>query len=394
MPDTIVLVVKIGDPTLQKIISEATFNNWSPSLYGVLKPHPKYGGYMELGADKSITCHLNPSKEDKRRGHYRPRLTLYKRVVKGGFLYQLYIEFSAPKIIWNNNFVEIEEDDLDMLCFGLSYYLHCMGVEISDDELKKCEVKTIHYGKNIVLQNYMTPAMIINHAAKANVPLKKRVNTTTYLNGGRGLHIYTNEQGVCLYDKLAELKLAKRTEKGNIEKDSWCQTNIISKIEKQVKQPFQVLRTESRLDTRDAIRQRFAKLRIKIPANPTLEDLFKNDLGKAVLKNELETLEKSTPSFVACREPPEVFAEHLRILSPKTRPRDIALVVGIMDIARDIGLRDTRTLLGAENPSEWRYIKSKYGGIKMPPAPLDYFEEARKQINNFKPVKLDDYLKK
>ena len=280
-----------------------------------------------------------------------------------------------------------------MLCFGLSYYLHRMGVEISDAELKKCQVKTIHYGKNIVLQNYMQPAMIINHAAKANIPPKKRVNTTTYLNGGRGLHIYTNEQGVCLYDKLAELKLAKRTEKGNIEKDNWCQMNIVSKIEDKVKQPFQVLRIESRLNTRNAIRQRFAKLHIKIPANPTLEDLFKEDLGKAVLQNELETLEKSIPSFVECREPPKNFAEHLRILNPKVRPRDIALVVGVMCVARDIGLRDTRSLLGAERPSEWRYIKGKYEELRTPSAPLDYFEETRKQIADFKPVKLENYIK-
>ena len=107
------------------------------------------------------------------RGIYRPRLTLYKQMVRGGFIYRLYIEFSAPKIIWNNNFVEIEEDDLDMLCFGLSYYLYTMGVNISDEELKKCEVKTIHYGKNIVFQNWMTPEMIINHANKANISLKK-----------------------------------------------------------------------------------------------------------------------------------------------------------------------------------------------------------------------------
>ena len=393
MPDTVVLEVTIGDPALQKIISEATFNNWSPSLYGVLKSHPKYGGYVRLGTNKSITCHLNPTREDKQRGVYRPRLTFYKRAVKGGFLFRLYIEFSAPKIIWNNNFVEIEEDDLDMLCFGLSYYLYRMGVNISDEELKKCEVKTIHYGKNIVLQNYMTSAMIINHVAKVNISLKKRINTTTYLNGGRGLHIYTNEQGVCLYDKLAELKLAKRTEKGNLEKDSWCQLDIIDKIEKYIKQPFQVLRIESRLNTKNAIRQRFAKLKIKIPSNPTLEDLFRTDLGKAVLMDEIETLEKATPAFTSCREPPEVFAEHLRILNPKARPRDIALTIGIMDMARDIGLRNTRILLGAENSREWRYIKSKCESLKMPSAPIDYFKEARKQITDFKPVKLENYVK-
>ena len=147
MPDTIILVVKIGDPNLQKIISEKTFDDWSPSLWGVLKPHPKYGNYVRLGKNNSIKCCLNASRQDRLRGNYRPRLTLYKRVIKGGFLYQLYIEFSAPKIIWNNNFAEIDESYLDMMCFGLSYYLHTMGVKISDSDLKKCEVKAIHYGK-------------------------------------------------------------------------------------------------------------------------------------------------------------------------------------------------------------------------------------------------------
>ena len=389
MPDTIILVVKIGDPNLQKVIDKATFDNWSPSLHGVLDPP-----YVKLGVDKSITCHLNASRQDRLRGNYRPRLTLYKRVVKGGFLCQLYIEFSAPKIIWNNNFVEIDESYLDMMCFGLSYYLHTMGVKISDDDLKKCEVKTIHYGKNIVLRNWMTPDMIIRHVAKANISPKKRVSNKEYLNGGRGLHIYTNEQGVCFYDKLAELKQAKITEKGNLENDSWCQLDLINKIEKNIKPPFQVLRIESRLNSRNAIRQRFAKLKIKIPANPTLEDLFKADLGRAVLMNEIETLEKATPAFVSCREPPEAFAEALRILNPSVRARDIALVVGIMDIARSTGLRDTRTLLGAKKSSEWRYIMQKYDGLTMPSAPIDYFAEAHQQISSFKPVKLEDYIKK
>ncbi|MBR2543595.1 hypothetical protein IKF03_03335 [Candidatus Saccharibacteria bacterium] len=384
MPDTVVLVVTIGDPNTQKIISKATFDKWSPSLHGVLTPP-----YNKLGPSKSITCRLNPSKKDG----YMPRLTLYKRAVRGGFLYLLYIEFSAPKIIWNNNFTEIEEDDFDMLCFGLSYYLHRMGVNITDEELKKCQVKTIHYGKNIILTNYMTPAMIINHAAKANITLKKRVNTTTYLNGGRGLHIYTNEQGVCLYDKIAELKIAKQTEKGNIEKDSWCQLDMLKKIETDIKQPFQVIRLESRLGTKNAIRQRFSKLKIQIPTNPNFEDLFKADLGKAVILNELGALEAAVPPFIGCREPPEAIAEHLRILNPKAKARDIALVMGIIEISRNIGLRDTRLLIGAHDSSEWRYIKNKYETLKMPAAPLDYFKEARNQINDFEPVKLENYIK-
>lgn len=179
-----------------------------------------------------------------------------------------------------------------------------------------------------------------------------------------------------------------------MEVDSWCQLGLLRHIEDFVEQPFQVLRIESRLRTKNAIRQRFAKLKIEIPRNPTLEDLYREELGKAVLLNELEVLEKSTPTFSSCREPPEVFAESIRILNPKAKARDIALTVGIMNIERNIGMRDTRMLLGAKEPSEWRDVKKRFEHLLMPSASTEYFAETRKQIESFKPLKLEDYLKK
>lgn len=389
MPDTIILVIRIDDPKTQTIIDKSFASKWTPSLNGVLFPP-----YRNLGAGGNFKCTLNPSKTERQKGLYLPRLTLYKQRVEGGHLYNLYIEFSAPKILYNNNLMESDGMDLLELCEKLSLILCARGVRLATEEIMRCQVKSIHYGKNIVLQNWMTPYQIINYASKADISLKKNIDTVRYLNGGRGLHIYTNEQGVCLYDKLEELKKAKLTEQNNMEVDSWCQLGLLRYIEDFVEQPFQVLRIESRLRTKNAIRQRFAKLKIEIPQNPTLEDLYREELGKAVLLNELEVLEKSTPTFSSCREPPEAFAESIRILNPKARARDVALAVGIMDIERNIGMRNARMLLGAKESSEWRDVKKRFEHLLMPPASIEYFAETRKQIESFKPLKLEDYLKK
>ena len=49
----------------------------------------------------------NPTTEDKKRGIYKPRLTLIKR----GHKFYLKIEFSVPKLLFGNNLDEISESD-------------------------------------------------------------------------------------------------------------------------------------------------------------------------------------------------------------------------------------------------------------------------------------------
>ncbi|MBR3353275.1 hypothetical protein IKG49_01640 [Candidatus Saccharibacteria bacterium] len=388
MPDTIVLAVKIKDPLTQTIIDKSFANKWSPSLNGVLFPP------YDISSSKNKKCTLNPDREDKERGQYMPHLTFYKQVVRSGFLYILYISFSAPKVLYGNNLEESRQMELPVLCSRLSALLSEKGVHLSVEEILKSEVKAIHYGKNVVLQNWMSPRQIINYVSKADIPLKKNTDFVRYKNEGMALHIYTNERSLCLYDKLEELKKAKLTEKGNIEKDNQYQLWLLHHIGKVIKQPFKVLRIESRLETKKAIRDCFKKLKIKVPHSLTLEDLYKEDLGKAVLSNEIKMLEENIPVFSSCREPPENFAEYIRILNPKAKAENIAFVVGVMTIERNVGMRNTRMLLGAKESAKWRNIKNKLERLAMPNMPIDYLAEIHKQIESFKPLKLEDYLKK
>src|SRR5437870_4162294 len=102
MIDTIVLTLK---PEHFAIMDHAKF---SPSTEGIYK-HP----YYTIGRNGFIKCVQNPTQEDMKDRVYKPRLTVTKRIGTGGFQITMRIEFSAPKLLFGNNFDEVEETDFE-----------------------------------------------------------------------------------------------------------------------------------------------------------------------------------------------------------------------------------------------------------------------------------------
>ena len=79
-----------------------------PSAWGLIS-----APYYHLGARGHFACVLNPTKSDLDDGRYQPRLTLARRRVQTGFALTLRIEFSAPKLIFGNNFNELQSRDFE-----------------------------------------------------------------------------------------------------------------------------------------------------------------------------------------------------------------------------------------------------------------------------------------
>ena len=100
MIDTIVLTI----PEESFIINK--HEKFSPSTKNLFYPN-----YYGLGARSNFSCVQNPTKPELRSGNYKPRLTVTKRMSKGEFKIVLRIEFSIPKLLFGNNFDEIEETD-------------------------------------------------------------------------------------------------------------------------------------------------------------------------------------------------------------------------------------------------------------------------------------------
>ena len=90
-------------------------------------------------------CINNPTREDKKKGTYKPRLTIIKR----GRMFFLKIEFSAPKLIFGNNLDELEETDFDEIVETLQKRMEEMGVKIFKDLIEQAEVSAFHPSKNV-----------------------------------------------------------------------------------------------------------------------------------------------------------------------------------------------------------------------------------------------------
>ena len=120
-------------------------DRFSPSAKGLLS-----SPYYPLGTRGNFACVQNPTKADLLTGRYLPRLTLSKRKISAGFALTLRIEFSAPKLVFGNNFDELETRDFATVLIALHHALGGMGICVSRNVLRKARISAIHYSKNIL----------------------------------------------------------------------------------------------------------------------------------------------------------------------------------------------------------------------------------------------------
>lgn len=127
----------------------------------------------------------NPTKTELKNGIYKPRLTMTKRFnTTGRHEATLAVEFSAPKLLYGNNFDELVEEDFELVVLALQARLKEMGVGVFTSILENSPVSTIHYSKNIPLTDGTTPHYLISKIKQANVSLSLDVNQTDYRNDG------------------------------------------------------------------------------------------------------------------------------------------------------------------------------------------------------------------
>jgi len=235
MIDTIVLTI----PRYKYIILD--HDRFSPSTKGLLE-----SPYYSLGSRSNFSCKQNPTKTELLKGIYKPRLTITKRIRKGYFEIPLRIEFSIPKLMYGNNFDEIQEEDFKNVIKKLKKRLKDMDILIRDIDLINAQVSAIHFSKNITLTDYSTCSMVINDLSKINLTKRLDLNKTSFRNEGQAIHYHCNSYEIAIYDKLKDLEQAGVSEKRSIEEDNLIQLNLFN--DKPINKPFEVLRIEIRLN--------------------------------------------------------------------------------------------------------------------------------------------------
>lgn len=289
-------------------------------------------------------CVQNPTKEDEKNGVYKPRLT-YTQVWNGKQeAYRLKIEFSIPKLLFGNNFDELSDDDFPRVVQTLKDALFDMGVEVSEEGLERATVSTIHYGKNIILNDYTSVSRVLSLINKTNISKRFDTNRTEYINGGELLRFHTNSFQMVLYDKIADLK---QTRHRAVEKDMRgvnCPASFFEEKRKEAKardQSFEVLRLEIRFMNSVKRKTVFDALNIPNGTPFAFRDAFCAEHARRIVEHhwkpieaELKTLELSE------MKPIDLLNRILREGGDKTPTKTLALV----GLAATLSDNDNRTV--------------------------------------------------
>lgn len=328
--------------------------------------------------------YLNPSPTYAKMGKYMPRLTMYKRMTKSGVVYQLAVEFSAPKMLYGNNFDELADSDFGELLAKLQEKLQeLLGHKFFTQQLAHADVSAWHPSKNIVFIDSISCQTILNTIGRLDVSKTYDLQKTNFRDG-HVVHIHTNSLDIAFYDKMADLRKTKISDKRAFEKDGLVQLNLLEGLSEY--RPMEVFRYEVRFVGRASIKRAYPDLE-----QWTLEELFKKKLCQNVLLKHWNKLtEKVDLLALDVKEPYELLQNYIEENQDATPQTALAAVAGLLitSQAGSVGLRNTL---------EARYGKQAWYRIKpLLKSPQAYrykaFVRIDEELKRFTPTKMPDYI--
>jgi len=326
----------------------------------------------------------NPTKEDKRKWEYLPRLTAYQR----GRILVLKNEFSVPNLLFGDNTNEFTENDLENAVNRLKETTEKMGVLLTSEQIRKAGVLEFHSSKNIILNNCYNPSLVNRELRKADISRKFDIDYKEYRNGGEVLQFYSDSNALCLYDKVRD---SKRPPKRAFDKD---QTDKQSSLFKNLTKQIEILRIESRWK-----KEKFKDIFEKIGYanfNPTFENLFNRDLHQKILKHHWSYFINDNLFLFDMRNSPQKI---LNLVLAKYKDKKIPLyklfgLVGFILCSKDeegtIGLRNILNFYKPKN--NWSKTKKWLEDYKKD---LDksylhgFIKDIESQLDEFKPFRVE-----
>jgi hypothetical protein len=329
----------------------------------------------------------NPSRQDKESGLYFPRITIYSR--RFGQQPSVKIEFSAPKLIFNNNLEELSDTYFDKVINALQDRLQKMGVRVFKQVLASAPVSTVHFSKNFCLVDGYTSGYVISELQKIDLRKSFDFAKARYINNGQSICAHTRSHELVIYDKIADLR---KTKKRAIDKDQTAaQLNLFDSL-KIKNEPVEVLRFEIRLCNKQKIDSTLKKL--GFTQNPTFRDVFKDDISKAIIGHYWNTLIKANQLalFTIEKSAKELLNEMCRG-DPSLKPKQAIYQVGLVLLAKDgDGLTELRSIFGSHtNDRNWYRIKNDFKQISTNTVPKqirNWVNQIEKQIRVYKPINI------
>ena len=360
---------------------------FSPSAQGLLA-HP----YYPLGGRGVFQCVQNPTKGDLAAGRYLPRLTLAKRKARGGFALTLRIEFSAPKLIFGNNFDEMTSRDFERVLDTLRQSLLGMGVKVDDYTLRAARVSTIHYSKNMAFTDFTNCSMVMSELDLIDLNQRLDLSHTDYRNEGHAIRYHANSFEVTFYDKMKDLQKARFSEKRAIERDYGPQLGLLDDPRTFPKQ-LEVLRMEVRLGNRTKIRN--VMKRIGAEVEPTFAALFDISVAKDVLLHFWASIRSQLPlvSGAGSLRPEDLIGALAADAQGTVRPGKLLQQVGCLMLVDSVGVRGLGAIMSRHCSSRtWQRYKRQLADLELPDCGnFSALRQVDEALGEFKPLNMKNF---
>jgi hypothetical protein len=296
----------------------------------------------------------NPSTAEKETGKYFPRLTGYKRRFSQEA--NVRMEFSAPKLLYLNNLAELENKDFPEVITTLQERLRTMGVVVQKSVLENAAVSSVHFSKNIQLQDGYTVNHLISEMNKINLRKNMDFARTRYINDGQSLYAHATSHQLVIYDKIADMGKDK---KRAIDKEQTLyQKTLFSELNKENERK-EIIRFEVRLSQKQKLNQLIESY--GYDKNPTFRQVFNTELSKTVVNDYWKKLikERSLGIFSMTISNKDIL-QRLFLANKKLKPKQAIYLLGLFILAKDEnGMRQLRTIVAKRSHDRTWYRIAK-----------------------------------
>jgi len=333
--------------TVCLLIPKAKITTLDMTGYGV----PRWDLYSKTEQyDKYIK---NPSKRDLDSGLYFPRLTGYRRksFIKDA---NVRIEFSASKLVFLNNLDELEEKDFPRAIETLHNRLRTMGIVIAHEVLQNASVSSVHFSKNIQLEDGYTASHLISEMNKVNLRKTFDFARSRYINDGQSLYAHTTSHQLVIYDKVADLNKDKKRAIDKVQTP--YQHSLFAELKKEP-EIIEIIRFEVRLNLKQKMNSVIEKL--GYAKNPTFRDVFSKEMSRKVLTEYWKTLikERNLGLFSISLSLKDILRT-IYLANRKIKPNRAIYLVGLFMLGKDEnGMRELRSIVSKKsNERTWYRI--------------------------------------
>lgn len=334
----------------------------------------------------------NPSKAEKMTGKYFPRLTGYKRHYSQNA--NVRIEFSAPKLLYLNNLDELQDDDFPKVIDVLQERLKLMGVRVLRPILENAQISSVHFSKNIPLEDGYTSNHIISELNKINLRKSFDFTRSRYINDGQSLYAHTTAHQMVIYDKIADLNKDK---KRAIDKDQPLYQRSLFDQLTQDKERQEIIRIEIRLNHKQKLNKLLTDLGYK--PNPVFKQIFNTQLSKKVVTDYWERLvKKRNLGLFSMSQSPKDILQTLFLADKKMKPKQAVYLLGLHLLSKDEnGMRQLRTIISKRSHDRTWYRVAKEiqqsGELITKNKLRNWVTQIDNALNIYKPYKINQYEK-